>query len=225
MDINTIWQPEKNSSGARAKSARSGPQNPGNPSFAGKILWSRIAKIAELTPARSTDTTGNFRWSGRDTTRSAANDPKRTQEHFTMSEFQPILVPINQASAIIGKCRRGIYQLIATDQLKAVKSGRSTLVVYESLKQYAANLPVAKFRAHVKGDAPSRSSVSAFSVRPRHSQLGVWKWPDHWSRAIALACACDHVMRAASTCYFLAARNRSETRREAHFSEGKDKPS
>ena len=48
---------------------------------------------------------------------------------------------------IIGKCRRGIYQLIATDQLKAVKSGRSTLVVYESLKQYAANLPVAKFRA------------------------------------------------------------------------------
>ena len=46
-----------------------------------------------------------------------------------------------------GKCRRGIYQLIATDQLKAVKSGRSTLVVYESLKQYAANLPVAKFRA------------------------------------------------------------------------------
>ena len=38
-----------------------------------------------------------------------------------MSELQPILVPISQASAIIGKCRRGIYQLIATDQLKAVK--------------------------------------------------------------------------------------------------------
>lgn len=62
-----------------------------------------------------------------------------------MSEFQPILVPIKQASAIIGKCRRGIYQLIATEQLKAVKSGRSTLIVYELLKQYAANLPVAKF--------------------------------------------------------------------------------
>jgi hypothetical protein len=109
-------------------------------------LWSQIAKIAEPTPARSTDTTGNFRWSGRDTTRSAPKI-KRKQEHFTMSELQPILVPISQASAIIGKCRRGIYQFIATDQLKAVKSGRSTLVVYESLKQYAANLPVAKFRA------------------------------------------------------------------------------
>ena len=45
------------------------------------------------------------------------------------------------------KLQAGIYQLIATGQLKAVKSGRSTLVVYESLKQYAANLPVAKFRA------------------------------------------------------------------------------
>jgi excisionase family DNA binding protein len=64
-----------------------------------------------------------------------------------MSEIQPILVRINQASAIIGKSRRGIYQLIATDKLKAVKSGRSTLIIYESLKQYAANLPAAKCRA------------------------------------------------------------------------------
>ena len=67
-----------------------------------------------------------------------------------MSELQPILVPISQASAIIGKCRRGIYQLIATDQLKAVKSGRSTLVVYESLKEYAASLPAAKFKSSAR---------------------------------------------------------------------------
>jgi hypothetical protein len=82
------------------------------------------------------------------------------QEHFTMSELQPILVPISQASAIIGKCRRGIYQLIATDQLKAVKSGRSTLVVYESLKQYAANLPVAKFRTQHGATPKSERSWS-----------------------------------------------------------------
>src|SRR5262249_9435634 len=79
MHINTIWQIEKNGSLAIAKSARSGPQNPGNASFAGKILWSQIAKIAEPTPARSADTAGNFRWSGRDTTRSAAHDPKRNR--------------------------------------------------------------------------------------------------------------------------------------------------
>jgi hypothetical protein len=64
-----------------------------------------------------------------------------------MRELTPILVPINQASAIIGKCRRGIYQLIATDQLQAVKDGRKTLIVYQSLQEYASNLPVAKFKA------------------------------------------------------------------------------
>jgi hypothetical protein len=63
------------------------------------------------------------------------------------------LVPISQASAMIGKCRRGIYELIATDQIKAVKSGRSTLVVYESLKQYAASLPPAKFKSAAKQHA------------------------------------------------------------------------
>jgi len=74
MHINTIWQLERNSSRAIANGARSGPPNPGHASFAGKILWSQIAKIAELTPARSADTIENFRWSGRDTTRGAAND-------------------------------------------------------------------------------------------------------------------------------------------------------
>jgi hypothetical protein len=64
-----------------------------------------------------------------------------------MNDIQPILIPIAQASAVIGKCRRGIYQLIARDQIKAVKSGRNTLVVYESLKEYAANLPAAKFKS------------------------------------------------------------------------------
>ena len=78
MHINTIWQPEKNSSRAIAKGARSGPPNPGNASVAGKILWSQIAKMAEPTPARSADTPGNFRWSGRDTTRGAANDQAKT---------------------------------------------------------------------------------------------------------------------------------------------------
>jgi hypothetical protein len=32
-------------------------------------------------------------------------------------------------------------------------SGRSTLVVYESLKEYAANLPAAKFKSSAKRHA------------------------------------------------------------------------
>ena len=82
-----------------------------------------------------------------------------------MSELQPILVPINQASAIIGKCRRGIYQLIATGQLKAVKSDRSTLVVYVSLKQYAANLPVAKIQSAARRHAKSVATKAAAASR------------------------------------------------------------
>jgi excisionase family DNA binding protein len=72
-----------------------------------------------------------------------------------MSELQPILVPISQASSIISKCRRGIYELIATGQLEAVKSGRSTRIVYESLKQYAASLPAAKFTPQPGPKRPS----------------------------------------------------------------------
>jgi excisionase family DNA binding protein len=60
----------------------------------------------------------------------------------------PILIPINEASALIGKCRRGVYQLIATNQIRAVKSGRSTLIVYESLQRYVESVPPAKIKPY-----------------------------------------------------------------------------
>jgi excisionase family DNA binding protein len=66
-----------------------------------------------------------------------------------LAGMEPILVPVPQASAIIGKCQRAIYELIASGQLKAVKSGRNTLVVYESLKEYVANLPSPKLKQYV----------------------------------------------------------------------------
>jgi Helix-turn-helix domain len=65
----------------------------------------------------------------------------------------PILVPVNQASAVIGKSPRGIYQLMATGELKAVKSGRSTLIVYASIKEYVDNLPTAKIKPYVRARA------------------------------------------------------------------------
>jgi excisionase family DNA binding protein len=58
----------------------------------------------------------------------------------------PILMPLNEAAAAIGRCRRSLYDLIASGSINAVKSGRSTLVVYDSLKQYAASLPAAKIK-------------------------------------------------------------------------------
>jgi hypothetical protein len=65
-----------------------------------------------------------------------------------MNNLEPILLPVDRAADMIGKCRRSVYQLIATDQLEAVKSGRNTLVVYESVKRYAAGLPVARFKSY-----------------------------------------------------------------------------
>ena len=48
--------------------------------------------------------------------------------------FEPMLVSLNEVSALIGKSRRTVYQLIATGELKAVKAGRNTRVVYQSIK-------------------------------------------------------------------------------------------
>jgi excisionase family DNA binding protein len=56
---------------------------------------------------------------------------------------EPLLVKINDAAAMIGKSRRSMYSLIGAGRLKAVKSGRNTLIAYQSLKEYVASLPVA----------------------------------------------------------------------------------
>jgi hypothetical protein len=46
-----------------------------------------------------------------------------------MNNIEPILLPIDRVADVIGKCRRSVYQLIAANELEAVKSGRNTLVV------------------------------------------------------------------------------------------------
>jgi excisionase family DNA binding protein len=52
----------------------------------------------------------------------------------------PILCRIPEAAAALGRCERFIYEAIATGQLEAVKSGKRTLVVYDSIKRYADHL-------------------------------------------------------------------------------------
>jgi len=47
--------------------------------------------------------------------------------------------------------------LIAAGRLKAVKSGRSTLIFYDSVKQYIASLPPAQIRL----DARARRHLEA----------------------------------------------------------------
>jgi predicted DNA-binding transcriptional regulator AlpA len=66
--------------------------------------------------------------------------------------FEPMLVSLNEVSGLIGKSRRTVYELIATDQLKAVKADRNTRVVYQSVKAYVDNLPAVKIKPYHAAD-------------------------------------------------------------------------
>jgi hypothetical protein len=78
-----------------------------------------------------------------------------------LAGLEPICVPVPQASAIIAKCPRLIYELMASGELKGVKSGRSTLVLYESLKDYVATLPVAELKQYTPKKREAESIAAA----------------------------------------------------------------
>ena len=62
----------------------------------------------------------------------------------------PILVPVLQASAIIARSPRMVYEMMATGELRAVKSGRNTLILYNSIREYVAKLPLAKIKPYTR---------------------------------------------------------------------------
>ena len=59
---------------------------------------------------------------------------------------EPIAIPVNEAAAISGISRSELYRRMAIGQIKARKSGRSTLVLMDSLREHLASLPPATFR-------------------------------------------------------------------------------
>jgi hypothetical protein len=64
----------------------------------------------------------------------------------TEISLPPILCSIPQASAMIGRGTQAIYDLIGGGKIRAVKSDGRTLIVVESLHEYAASLPAANIR-------------------------------------------------------------------------------
>ena len=62
----------------------------------------------------------------------------------------PILCTIQHAAAMLGRGTRFIYEAIATDKIRAVKSDKRTLVVVDSLREYVAGLPAAKIKPQSK---------------------------------------------------------------------------
>jgi hypothetical protein len=69
-------------------------------------------------------------------------------------EVPPILVSIRHACAMIGRGTGAIYDLIGAGKIRAVKSDGRTLVVVESLHEYAASLPPAKIQPPRKQKPP-----------------------------------------------------------------------
>jgi hypothetical protein len=68
------------------------------------------------------------------------------QSAVSKMEIAPILVSITHASEMIGRGTQAIYDLIGGGKIRAVKSDGRTLIVVDSLREYAATLPPAKVK-------------------------------------------------------------------------------
>jgi hypothetical protein len=60
--------------------------------------------------------------------------------------FWPILCTIPHAAVMLGRGTTFNYGAIGDGKIEAVKSDKRTLVVVESLRRYAASLPLAKIK-------------------------------------------------------------------------------
>ena len=68
----------------------------------------------------------------------------RTIEKCDIAPLEPLLCSIEAGVAILGRSERAIIDMIGKGHIRAVKSDRRTLLVVQSLKDYAASLPAAK---------------------------------------------------------------------------------
>jgi hypothetical protein len=59
-------------------------------------------------------------------------------------EVEPILCSVPQGCQMLGIGTQGIYDLIGAGLVRAVKRGTRTLLVVETLKEYACSLPPAQ---------------------------------------------------------------------------------
>jgi hypothetical protein len=67
----------------------------------------------------------------------------------------PLLMTIPKAAMMIGRGVTFIYTALGDGKIKGVKSDNRTLIVFESLREYAAKLPPARIKPIAKR-APQR---------------------------------------------------------------------
>ena len=59
----------------------------------------------------------------------------------------PLAVKPSEAARLIGGSRSGVYRLLRTNELRAVKRGVTLLVLMDSIVEHVASLPPATFAA------------------------------------------------------------------------------
>lgn len=59
----------------------------------------------------------------------------------------PVAASVAKPSAMSGLSRSEIYRLLSAEKIRAIKSGRSTLILVESVLAHLGSLPAATFRA------------------------------------------------------------------------------
>jgi hypothetical protein len=71
-------------------------------------------------------------------------DEPRMRNRNTTDAAEPLTVTIPTATARTGLSRSSLYRLAGARQIKMVKSGRTTLIDWASLKSRQGNLPTAE---------------------------------------------------------------------------------
>lgn len=78
---------------------------------------------------------------------------KETGKPANLAAPRPRIVSIATAAIMVNRSTREIYRLTAAGVLDAVKQGRSTGILVESIDRYEASLPRATFRSGVVNKA------------------------------------------------------------------------
>ena len=71
----------------------------------------------------------------------------RLNEELTQrreAALEPLAITVEQTSRLTNESKTTVYDLVAAGELEAVKSGRKTLILYESVKRRLAGLPRVK---------------------------------------------------------------------------------
>jgi hypothetical protein len=88
----------------------------------------------------------------------------RVIEKADIAPLEPIFCSIQAGTTILGRGERFIIDAIAQGKLKAVKSDRRTLLVVQSLKDYAAEL-IKHIRRKGTINPPKRVAVGPNTMR------------------------------------------------------------